>query len=479
MSKAAMAQILERFTGSRECDLDSSYVTRFLSDRDEDAFAALVHRHGPLVYGTCLRILGNRTEADDAFQAVFFVLARRAHALKLDRGIGPWLHGVAVRVATKLRGQIVQRRLREMSAAKSERVDAAEPQHDFWAIVDEELSRLPLPLRKALVLCDLCGQSHSQAAESLGLAKGTITKRLARAHGELANRLRRRGIALGVGALSTAIAAQAPASVPAPLLLETAKRAIAFSMGRACGSATAKTLAEGVMRLFKVDALKIWVVVGLLGLTLAGGGLMLAGGPEDPSGKKGAQPKSKADAKPVAAKAGTMWKVNYTIDYPGSLPVSVAFSRDGKTLLTGDTNGEVMALVFKSDEPQWRWKSKADGSPAAVAFSADQKKVYATTKNGVRILNAATGKDEALIEEKGSNPIAIGVFPNKMIAEKVARGADRVWQCAWLFHRVVGRRQTCRHASAPLRPTLSRKGRLPPTRRPCRSRSIRTAVARS
>jgi DNA-directed RNA polymerase specialized sigma24 family protein len=78
MSKAALVQMLGRWTGSHSCDPDSSFLARFLAERDEDAFAALVHRHGPLVYGTCLRILGNRTDTDDAFQAVFFVLARRA-----------------------------------------------------------------------------------------------------------------------------------------------------------------------------------------------------------------------------------------------------------------------------------------------------------------------------------------------------------------------------------------------------------------
>src|SRR5437588_7208376 len=101
MSKAAMAQMLGRWAGSHECDPDSSFLARFLARRDEAAFATLVHRHGPLVYGTCLRILGNRTDTEDAFQAVFFVLARRANTLKRDRSIGPWLHGVALRVAQK------------------------------------------------------------------------------------------------------------------------------------------------------------------------------------------------------------------------------------------------------------------------------------------------------------------------------------------------------------------------------------------
>jgi RNA polymerase sigma factor (sigma-70 family) len=416
MSKAALVQILDRWTESHGCDLDSSFLTRFLTQRDEDAFAALVHRHGPLVYGTCLRILGNRTDTDDAFQAVFFVLARRAHTLKRDRSIGPWLHGVALRVAKKLRDQIVRRRLREMAAAKSERVEAAEPQQEFWAIIDEELARMSLPLREVLLLCELGGRSHSQTAASLGLAKGTITKRLAKAREELATRLKRRGITLGVGALSTMIATQAQASVPAPLLLETAKQAVAFSIRQVGGSITAKALAEGVMRSLKRGAFKVWLLVGLLGLTLAGGGLMLAGGLGDPSEQNVEQPQAPTDAKPRAAIIGTMWKETFTGGDDG-LPVSVAFSADGKTLLTGDTSGEVMAVKFPSDPPTYRWKSQAGGSHAAVAYSADQKTVYATTTHGVCILDAATGQHVARIDAPDSNAITLDVFPKKTIAK--------------------------------------------------------------
>jgi RNA polymerase sigma factor (sigma-70 family) len=416
MSQEALAQMLDRWTGSHDCDHDTSFLARFLRQRDEDAFAALVRRHGPLVYGTCLRILGNRTDTDDAFQAVFFVLARRAHTLKPDRGIGPWLHGVALRVAKKLRGQTVQRRLREMSAAKSEQVEAAEPEHDFWAVIDEELARLSLPLREVLLLCDLGGQSHAQTGASLGLAKGTVTKRLAKAREELAARLRRRGITLGVGALSTMIATQARASVPAALLRETARQAVAFSVQKAVGSAAAKALAEGVMRSLKFAVLKVWLVVGLLGLALAGGGLMLAGVPEDPGEKKAEPPPAEAGAKPNAAKAGPVWKESNTAEYEHSLPVSVAFSPDGKMLLIGDTSGEVMAVDPASEQQTYRWKTAVEGSHAAVAYSADGKKVYATTTHGVRILDAATGKEEARIEEKDSNPIAIGVFPKRVIA---------------------------------------------------------------
>ena len=166
---------------------------------------------------------------------------------------------------------------------------------------------------------------------------------------------------------------------------------------------------------------KVWLIVGLLGLTLTGGGLMLAGGPPDPGEQEVEPPQAEADARPDAAKVGTMWKECFTSEYESSLPVSVAFSADGKTLLTGDTSGDVMAGMLPSDPPTYRWKTKVEGSHAAVAYSVDQKHVYATTAHGVRILDAATGKEEALIEAKDSNPIALGIFPNKTIAEKFTR----------------------------------------------------------
>jgi RNA polymerase sigma factor (sigma-70 family) len=421
MSKAALAGFFDRWAGSHECALDSSFLARFVTWRDEDAFAGLVHRHGPLVYGTCLRILGNRTDSDDAFQAVFFVLARRAHTLKRDRSIGPWLHGVALRVAKKLRGQIVRRRLREMSAAKSERVEAAEPDHDFWSVIDEEVARLSQPLRDVLLLCDLGGRSHAQTAASLGLAKGTVTKRLARAHEELATRLKRRGIMLGGAAVAVTIATRALASVPAPLLLETARQAVAFSIGQVGGSATAKTLAEAAMRSLKFRVLKLWFVVGLLALALTGGGLMLAGAPQDRGDKQTEPPQARADAKPEAAKVGTMWRELFSTETDDHLPVSVVFSPDGKWVLTGDVSGEVTALIVPSEAPSYHWRSKVGGSHPAVAYSADQKHVYATTADGVLILDAATGAHVGRINAPDSNPIAIGVFPKKSVGDNVTQ----------------------------------------------------------
>jgi RNA polymerase sigma factor (sigma-70 family) len=416
MSNPAVVQVLDRMTVPYDRDVDARLLTRFRADRDEAAFAALVRRHGPLVCGVCRRILGDRTDADDAFQAVFFVLARRAGTVKADRGIGPWLHGVALRVAKKARTQTVRRRLREMAAAKADRVDVPETETDFWTVVDEELARLSLRLREVVLLCDLDGRSHAQAAGSLGLAKGTVTKRLARAHGELAVRLKRRGITLGLGALSTLLATRATVAVPATLLLETARQAVTFASGRVGSSLAAHALAEGVMRSIKVNIIKAWVVVGLLGLALAGGGLMLAGGPDDPCARKGEQPKA-TDATPAAPTGGIVWKECFTGEYETSLPVSVAFSGNGQTLLTGDNGGEVMAIRFPSDPPTYAWKAQVGGTHAAVAYSANRKYVYATAEYGVQILDATTGKAGARIDEPNSNPVAIGVFPDKLDAK--------------------------------------------------------------
>src|SRR5262245_30815414 len=115
---------------------EGELLQHFLAEGDSSAFAELVRRHGPMVYGTCRRIANNGPDADDAFQATFFVLARKARSIRSANAVGSWLHGVAVKVARKAQQQTIKRRLRQMAAAKPEAVHAATPVADWWAVID-------------------------------------------------------------------------------------------------------------------------------------------------------------------------------------------------------------------------------------------------------------------------------------------------------------------------------------------------------
>jgi RNA polymerase sigma factor (sigma-70 family) len=394
---------------------DDDCLRRFLDGRDEAAFAELVRRHGPMVYGACRRILANGPEADDAFQASFFVFARKADTIRGN--VRSWLYGVAVRVAHKARVQAIRRRMRQMAAAKPEAIDAPTADADLWAVLDEELAKLPDDQRQVVLACDVNGLSRAKAAAELGWPEGTVAKRLTKARETLARRLTRRGISLGTGALATALAERAAANVPAPLLLDTARQAMSFAVGGHC-SLAAQSLAVAVLRSLQAGAVQSWLAIGFLAVALAGGGLMFAGGP----GAKDSPPPA---ANPPTADAGTMWKERFLIENAGKLPTSVAYSADGRNLLVGSADSEVMNLVFNGDEANWKWKATVtEAVPAAafaVAYSADGKKVYATTRDGVRIIDAASGKQETVIEAKGSNPTALGVFPNKAIAPDITQ----------------------------------------------------------
>ncbi len=181
---------------------DSELLARFVAVRDEAAFAALVARHGPMVLGACRRLLHHEQDAEDAFQATFLVLARKASSQPWSHTAGPWLHQVANRVAMEARAVNARLRARERQVEEMPHpeVGPAEPQ-DWRALLDEELDRLPEKYRTAVVLCELEGRSRKEAAGLLGLAEGTLSWRLATARKMLARRLARLGPALSAPAL--------------------------------------------------------------------------------------------------------------------------------------------------------------------------------------------------------------------------------------------------------------------------------------
>ncbi|QEH34403.1 ECF RNA polymerase sigma factor SigE [Aquisphaera giovannonii] len=209
---------------------EGQLIDRFVDRGDEAAFAAILTRHGPMVLGVCRRILGPGGDAEDAFQATFLVLLRRARTLRRSEPLGPWLHGVAWRVATRSRAD---GRRRDQDAARAVR-DAishespaiAAERLELKALVDEELGRLPEKYRLPIVLCDLEGMTKESAAARLRWRPGVLRGRLERARLKLRDRLARRGLAPAAAVAIVEAWNAAEAAVPGDLI--AAARAAAF-----------------------------------------------------------------------------------------------------------------------------------------------------------------------------------------------------------------------------------------------------------
>src|SRR5262249_54392705 len=191
--------------GGAELD-DGQLLERFVACRDEPAFEALVHRHGPMVLGVCQRLLGNHHDAEDAFQATFMVLAKKAATVRPRGMVGHWLYGVACRTALEARVAAARRRARGKGYAMTRTPATPIEWDDLRPVLDEELQRLPEKYRAAVVLCELEGKSRKEAARLLGIPEGTLSSRLATARRRLARRLARRGLDLSAAALATLLA---------------------------------------------------------------------------------------------------------------------------------------------------------------------------------------------------------------------------------------------------------------------------------
>ncbi len=226
---------------------DAELLERFTSQGEEAAFAALVRRYGPLVLGVCRRILQHEQDAEDVFQAVFCVLARKAGTIRNRGAVGAWLHGVAYRIAQKARtGRrklVTPTHLPDVSAPED---SPAWVWQELRPILDEEINRCPEKYRQAFVLCYLEGLSKEEAAARLGCPLGTLLSRLARARERLRARLLRRGLVLSAAGVAAALASQALADTVPPQLSSAAMQAAAASRG---GPAEPGTLSPSVLAL--------------------------------------------------------------------------------------------------------------------------------------------------------------------------------------------------------------------------------------
>src|SRR5262249_10113578 len=157
---------------------DAELVRRFAERRDESAFAALVRRHGAAVFGVCRRVLRHEQDAEDAFQAAFLVLARKAASVRRTGAVGNWLYGVAYNVARKAKAARCRRELKEREAAARQRLEVAGSAPDDWReVLDAELYALPEKYRAPIVLCDLMGLTTAAAAAEIGCPAKTLGTR--------------------------------------------------------------------------------------------------------------------------------------------------------------------------------------------------------------------------------------------------------------------------------------------------------------
>jgi len=253
---------------------DDDLLRRFAHHGDDEAFTALVERYGPIVLGVCRRVLNDAHEAEDAFQATFLLLLRRAGTLR-PGPLGPWLHGVAYRTALKARARAVLRRSREVS--EHDRVAADPTEEIAWRdlrpLLDEAIGRLPTSYRVPFVLCYLEGRTNAEAAEALGCPRGTIATRLARARERLRAHLSRRGLTLSAGLLAALLSREAVArDVVSAALGRSAARAACGSIGNTV-PATVLALTKGVARTMLMERLKVVLAVLLIAGT-AGVGLL-------------------------------------------------------------------------------------------------------------------------------------------------------------------------------------------------------------
>ena len=275
--RSSVTHYLRRLLSSPQASRlsDAQLLERFIGQRDEAAFEVLMWRHGPKVLGVCRRILHHEQDAEDAFQATFLVLVRKASSIGKRQSLGSWLYRVAYHVALRARRKAAKRTTRQMEVPD---VAAAEsvPEvvwRDLRPVLDEEVNRLPEKYRAPFVLCYLDGMTNEEAARELGCPKGTILSRLAWARQRLQRRLTRRGVALSAGMLGASLASEASgAGVPTALVDSTLKASLLVTAGGAVVGQAA-VLSTGVLQTM------LWTKVKVVtGCMLAVGALGIAGG---------------------------------------------------------------------------------------------------------------------------------------------------------------------------------------------------------
>ncbi|HEY7308021.1 MAG TPA: sigma-70 family RNA polymerase sigma factor [Gemmataceae bacterium] len=400
---------------------DGQLLARFVRQREEEAFAALLRRHGPMVWGVCRRILADADTAEDAFQATFLVLLRKAGSIRRPDRLANFLYGVAYRTAAKANALRARRQVHEGQSLVEVSVTDDDPGwRELRPLLDEELQRLPEKYRAPLVLCYLEGKTYVETARALGWAEGTVSGRLARARDLLRSRLLRRGLVLSAGSLAVCWPRVAPAAVPDLVSAAT------FKAAAGAASPTAAALSKGVLHAMFLSKVKI-TASALLAVALIGTGAgatthhYRAAGPSNsptlavssPEAETLApQGKEKEDARKDKAPSATSpdgkliamgkAKTISLIDAASQKEVrrmashtdnitALAFAPDGSRLVSGGADKTIQ--MWDVATGKLLWKFQGESAITRVEFSKDGRQVMVQERAGKnRKLDAATGK---------------------------------------------------------------------------------------
>jgi len=371
-----------------------------------------VRKHGPMVLGVCRRVLGHVQDAEDAFQAAFLVLARKAGSVGQRELVGNWLYGVAYRTALDARAAATRRRTRERQVSpmpEPEAGDGVDVWSDLRPLLDRELNRLPDKYRVPVVLCDLEGRPRKEVARQLGIPEGTLSGRLTTARRTLARRLARHGLALSGAALAAALTqGAASACVSSPLVASTARAAVGVAAGQAAAavvSAGAAALAERTLRAMYMTKLKTATILLLVAGIAVGAGL-LARQPtaaEQPGAKATEKPPQAPEGKDVAgpkilkpdARGGPKGDTQAELKKLQGLWQHVAGGlehQDGAQVVRGPAAGGPCFFIH-GDRLIWVDKGQTSGEEETVTLdaTAEPQRIKFTTKG-------AGGKERVLRE---------------------------------------------------------------------------------
>jgi RNA polymerase sigma factor (sigma-70 family) len=449
---------------------DSQLLKQFVDERDEAAVEVLVRRHGPLVFGVCRRVLRNVHAAEDAFQATFLILTRKAPSLMCRERLGSWLYKIAYRVALRARANDMRRQQHETQAARrhAAEVCGGSRSGDLVVALEEELQRLPARHRDPLVLCYFQGKTNQEAAQALGCPEGSISARLSQARERLRKCLTRRGCVMSAAGLAALLGtAAAEAVVPLPLLTNTIATALWFARENAFSAATvsveAVALARGAVRTMFLHKLQLAAGVLLAAAMLGTGATMWLRGATQTSGpvqeraeRPGASPADVAEVAEQGLPAGAVARMGLTRLRHGDAVSVAAYLPDGKNLVTAgrdktvrlwDLNtgqeirrfhwdeGENAGKLDRAEEDivskrlQQFWDDTARSCQAAV--SADGKLVAGSRGSEVCLWETATGKQLHQFDT-GQKRLLQLVFAadGKRLLSLGAGGATAIWDVA-------------------------------------------------